>query len=79
VQHRAHEGKNYGCLLIPEGLPNYLTCYRTLIDEINVMFEGKDSDETFRIGQLVAHDKKYLEDNLSEWCFKVYKNLPKQI
>jgi pyrophosphate--fructose-6-phosphate 1-phosphotransferase len=31
VQERALEGKNYGCVLIPEGLLNYVAAYKNLI------------------------------------------------
>jgi len=35
VVDRANQGKNYGCVLIPEGLLNYVAAYKNLIEEIN--------------------------------------------
>ncbi len=38
IVERANQGKNYGCVLIPEGLLNHVAAYKNLIDEINVLF-----------------------------------------
>jgi 6-phosphofructokinase len=38
VVDRAAQGKNYGCVLIPEGLLNYVAAYKNLIQEINQLF-----------------------------------------
>ena len=76
---RQAEGKNYGCILIPECLPNYLTCYRTLFDEINKIFEGKTEKETLEMSQKMLTVEGYLESLISEWCYKVYINLPKSV
>jgi pyrophosphate--fructose-6-phosphate 1-phosphotransferase len=35
VAERANQGKNYGCVLIPEGLLNHVAAYKNLIEEIN--------------------------------------------
>lgn len=35
IAERANQGKNYGCVLIPEGLLNYVAAYKNLIEEIN--------------------------------------------
>jgi 6-phosphofructokinase len=32
---RAEGDKNFGCILIPEGLLNYVAAYKNLIDELN--------------------------------------------
>lgn len=38
VAERANQGKNYGCVLIPEGLLNHVAAYKNLIVEINQLF-----------------------------------------
>lgn len=35
---RSQQGKNYGCVLIPEGLLNHVSAYKHLINEINKAF-----------------------------------------
>ncbi len=35
---RSLQGKNYGCVLIPEGLLNHIAAYKHLIEEINKLF-----------------------------------------
>ena len=38
VQERAAQNKNYGSVLIPEGLMNHVSAYKHLIDELNSLF-----------------------------------------
>ena len=38
VQERANHNKNYGSVLIPEGLMNHVSAYKHLIDELNELF-----------------------------------------
>jgi hypothetical protein len=35
ISDRAAMDKNYGCILIPEGLLNHVAAYKHLIEEIN--------------------------------------------
>jgi len=35
IQERASNGKNYGSVLIPEGLLSHISAYRNLIQELN--------------------------------------------
>jgi len=37
---RASDGKNYGCVLIPEGLLSYVASFNTLIKELNLLFQS---------------------------------------
>lgn len=39
IEERALLGKNYGCVLIPEGLLNHVAAYKHLIEEFYVLFE----------------------------------------
>jgi pyrophosphate--fructose-6-phosphate 1-phosphotransferase len=38
IVDRANLKKNYGCVLIPEGLLNHVATYKNLIGEINYLF-----------------------------------------
>jgi 6-phosphofructokinase len=38
IEDRANQNKNYGCVLIPEGLLNHVATYKHLISEINTLF-----------------------------------------
>jgi pyrophosphate--fructose-6-phosphate 1-phosphotransferase len=43
VAERADHDKNYGCILIPEGLLNHVAAYKHLITEINDLFSDVSS------------------------------------
>lgn len=45
VVDRAALGKNYGCVLIPEGLLSHVSAYKHLIQELNVIFREHMQDE----------------------------------
>lgn len=38
IAERAKQDKNYGCVLIPEGLLNHVAAYKNLIDDLNRFF-----------------------------------------
>lgn len=39
IARRAQDGKNYGTILIPEGLLAHVTQFKDLIDELNEVFQ----------------------------------------
>lgn len=43
---RAADGKNYGCVLIPEGLLSYVASFNTLIKELNALFQSVKDEAT---------------------------------
>lgn len=46
VNERADKGKNFGTVLIPEGLMAHISAYKQLIEELNTLFkECKDDKE----------------------------------
>lgn len=46
VAERAAEGKNFGSVLIPEGLLAHIAAYKHLMTELNALFGSKkDHDE----------------------------------
>ena len=38
ISERADKSKNYGCVLIPEGLLSHVAAYKNLIDDLNNLF-----------------------------------------
>ena len=44
---RAAEGKNYGAILIPEGLLHSISAFSQLIDELNLVFSEASSSHEF--------------------------------
>jgi len=38
VEERSAKGKNFGCVLIPEGLLGHISAYKHLIKELNQLF-----------------------------------------
>ena len=45
IEERARQDKNFGCVLIPEGLLNHVAAYKHLMDEINEMFKNCQTRE----------------------------------
>jgi 6-phosphofructokinase len=45
VVKRGNAGKNFGTVLIPEGLLAHISAYKHLIDELNVLFEECTNDK----------------------------------
>jgi len=42
---RGNEGKNFGTVLIPEGLLSHISAYKHLIEELNILFEECANDK----------------------------------
>ena len=45
IDARARDGKNYGCVLIPEGLLSKISSFKTLITELNRLFTEVGTDQ----------------------------------
>lgn len=77
VAKRAAAGKNYGILVVPEGLPEFITDIKVMIDELSNIL-GKD--EKF-IHELGDHSERvqYLSGQLSDHSARVYGSLPEPI
>jgi len=77
VTRRAAAGKNYGVLVVPEGLPEFISDIKTMIDELSNIL-GKD--EKF-IHDLGDHSERaqYLSGQLSDHSARVYGSLPEDI
>lgn len=77
ILRRAAEGKNYGVIVIPEGLLEYLADFKTLLAELNNLLRTEErvinslhSDEDLR---------QFLSNKLTAESGKVYNSLPDSI
>ena len=77
ICERAASGKNYGILVVPEGLPEFISDIKTMIDELSNIL-GKD--EAYIHG-LEDHSERvqYLNNQLSDHSARVYGSLPADI
>lgn len=77
IVKRADAGKNYGILLVPEGLPEFISDIKAMIEELSNIL-GKD--EKYLHG-LTDHDERvqYLSGQLSDHSSRVYTSLPYDI
>jgi diphosphate-dependent phosphofructokinase len=77
VIKRSQASKHYGILVVPEGLPEFISDIKTMIDEISTIL-GKD--ETYIHG-LPDHSERvqYLSGQLSDHSARVYGSLPQDI
>ncbi|HEX2950272.1 MAG TPA: diphosphate--fructose-6-phosphate 1-phosphotransferase, partial [Armatimonadota bacterium] len=74
---RADAGKNYGILLVPEGLPEFISDIKAMIEELSTIL-GKDEQYLKELGD---HDERvqYLSEQLSDHSARVYTSLPVDI
>lgn len=77
ICERAAAGKNYGILVVPEGLPEFIGDIKTMIDELSNIL-GKDEDYIRGLGE---HSERvqYLSNQLSDHSARVYGSLPADI
>jgi pyrophosphate--fructose-6-phosphate 1-phosphotransferase len=77
VVKRAEAGKNYGIVLIPEGLPEFISDIKVMIDELSAIL-GKNEEY---IKSLDDHDGRaqFLSQELTPASAKVYASLPVEI
>ena len=73
VCKRAAEGKNYGVVLIPEGLPEFISDIKTTIDEISDIL-GKDAKELENKSK--SERLIYIEKKLKGHSAEVFSSLP---
>jgi len=77
---RAEMGKNYGVILIPEGIIEFIGEVKTLIDELNVIL-ASGSKHFDAINKSKDHMEvlAYLKQNLNIESFSCFEILPKDI
>ena len=74
ITKRSAAGKNYGVAIVPEGLPEFITDIKVMIDELSMIL-GRDE---IYIHGLTDHSERvqYLSTQLSEHSSAVYNRLP---
>ena len=77
VVDRAQLGKNYGCVLIPEGLLAHVSAYKHLIQELNVIFrESMKGDDRVKMFDQFYHDDNKARELLTPWSYSLFITLP---
>jgi 6-phosphofructokinase 1 len=73
IAERARQNKNFGTILIPEGLLAHLPHFKTLIEELNEVFQKNKQDD---ISTKLLNDSDFLKTFLSPWSSAVFLDLP---
>ena len=77
VQERSAQNKNYGSVLIPEGLMNHVSAYKHLIDELNQLFSVcKTLEDKQALSQKLYKDTDSFKSSISPWSFSLFQTLP---
>lgn len=76
IVERANQGKNYGCVLIPEGLLNHVAAYKHLIDEINSIFaDCKNRVEAKELSTKFYENENYVKEHLTPWSYSLHTSM----
>jgi pyrophosphate--fructose-6-phosphate 1-phosphotransferase len=76
IIHRANFGMNFGTILIPEGLIEFIPAMKKLISELNDLLAHNDD---FNALETEDEKRQYVKGLLSHESATVYKDLPKGI
>lgn len=77
VAERAEGGKNYGTVLIPEGLFSHIASFRHLIENLNELFRSctcAADKETLQAR--LYKDDGYVREALSPWNYSLFITMP---
>ena len=77
ICYRANNGENFGSVLIPEGLVEFIPEMRALIHELNDVLAA--NAEEFNVLATLAHKREYVNDLLSPTSAGLYRELPREI
>lgn len=77
VVARAANGKDFGTVLVPEGLLPHIAVFKTLIEELNRFF-GKiqDREQALKIGAALIKGEGPVALELTPWSSAAFKSLP---
>ena len=76
VAHRAHEGNNFGVVVIPEGLIEFIPAIGRLIGELNDLIAAHGAD--YKDLDMDAQ-RKYILEHLSEANRSTFETLPEDV
>ncbi|MBP3418977.1 MAG: diphosphate--fructose-6-phosphate 1-phosphotransferase [Marinifilaceae bacterium] len=74
VAARAADGNNFGTVLIPEGIIEFIPAIKKLIAELNDVLATEEAKEVARNKQL-----DYVKEHISEENLKVFNSLPTEV
>lgn len=78
VEKRAAKGMNYGVVVIPEGVVEFVPEFSALIEEINELLAGEKA-ETFNALPSWKEKYAFVEKGLTEEAMSVFAILPQEI
>ncbi len=78
VTKRAARGDNFGVVLVPEGIVEFVPEFSALIAEINELLAGENADEFNKLVDW-ASKEHFIEDGLSQNSMKVFALLPEPL
>lgn len=79
VEERYRAGKNFGTVLIPEGLLSHLSHYKELIFETTRLLEGKTPEEQDAVIQRLLNEEGAADELLTSICAPLFKSFPDYI
>ncbi len=74
VATRANYGNNFGSVLVPEGLIEFIPSIKALIAELNDLLAAKGAEFA-----ATENKKKFVVDNLSPEAARIYSSLPDSV
>ncbi|MBO4409284.1 MAG: diphosphate--fructose-6-phosphate 1-phosphotransferase [Spirochaetales bacterium] len=77
IAKRAADGKNFGVVLVPEGLIEFIPSLKVLIREINDLLAKTEAQ--FNALETVSEKIAFVEDKISASSKKVFDSLPDEI
>lgn len=76
VVERSNQGKDFGSVLIPEGLLSHVSAYKHLIVELNELFQGcKNLEEKDKLIEQLKDDE-VIKSKLSPWSYSLLTTIP---
>jgi len=76
IEARANVGKNFGCVIIPEGLFKQISSFNNMIVEMNSLFRGvKSQDEASELQKKLQIDAE-IKLLLTPWSYSLFNSLP---
>jgi len=78
VENRSKKGMNFGVVLIPEGIVEFIPEFSSLIKEINELLSGNNGEE-FNLLQNREDKVKFIFNGLSKESLSVFSLLPGEI
>ncbi len=77
VVRRAESGKNYGVIVIPEGLLEFLSDFKVLLKELSIIF--RDGEDILNSYTTDEDKRQYINIKLSNESSHIYSTLPDSI